>query len=170
MTESALDRYEALGHAVKAHDKDTDKCGVLYVLHSMTVADFIDAPENEADLFVPVESAVIVALLHDVEEDTDYRVDKDDLTADEWIALGLVTRRPGDEYGSYIAKIVMAARHGAGDAGRIAAIVKLADLAHNLSTGRQRCLPESEQSGLEKRYLKARNDLWDALGSEWWPV
>jgi len=40
---------------------------------------------------------------------------------------------------------------------------------HNLSPERQDCLPEDERKGLEKRYLKARDRIWEALGYEWWP-
>lgn len=160
-----MDKYVALKHAVKAHAGQLDKSGNLYVLHPIAVADAIDDPLSESFIYAVVPSAIIVALLHDVLEDTKYMLDPDDFTAEEWEALQLVTQKEGDTYFEYIEKIAAAARAGR----NVAAIVKLSDLAHNLSASRQAGLGDAAR-GLEKRYLKARSILWDALGSEWWPA
>lgn len=165
-----MNRYEALQHAVKAHGLTPDKGGLLYTLHPMEVADRIE--KNWRDIRginavgilpggVSVESAVIVALLHDVLEDTDYEIDASWLSEAQWNALYLVTHQPEDTYFEYIAKIC---------ADKLATLVKLADLSHNLSPARQEALPEDQQRGLGKRYLKSRRILWDALGQDWWPI
>lgn len=170
-----MDRYEALKHAVKAHGRTLDKGGLLYVLHPMAVADRVeqhwnDLPDistfgtlvGEGDLGgISVESGIIVALLHDVLEDTEYPLPPNYFTTQQWAALQLVTHDPRDTYFEYIEQI-------AGNS--LATVVKLADLSHNLSPERAAALDERSRKGLEKRYLKARGILWDALRSEWWPA
>jgi (p)ppGpp synthase/HD superfamily hydrolase len=154
-----LNRYEALKHAVKAHAGTLDKCGQSYVLHPIAVGEAIEsgpnAPERGEAAWRWVygggkEDAVVVALLHDVWEDTEYELDRAWFTDAQWDALYAITRQPDETYA--------------------ASIVKLADLHHNLSPERQACLPEKEQRSLEKRYLKARGQIWEALGFEWWPA
>lgn len=154
-----MNRYEALKHAVKAHGKELDKCGELAVLHPIAVADAVEGADT-----LNIESHVVVALLHDVIEDTGYRLPALDLRQER--ALGLVTRTVAETYREYIERIC-AERYR--DVAEIAMYVKLADLWHNLSPERQSCLPEDERKGLEKRYLKARDRIWEALGYEWWP-
>lgn len=166
-----MDRYEALKHAVKAHGVTLDKCGQLYVLHPMAVADAIDrgpdfpnwtaraARYSAIERTVARESAAIVALLHDVREDTSYRLPA--LPRAQELALCAITRPNDESYADYISRV---------GSNALATIVKLADLWHNLQPERQDCLPEKEQFGLEKRYLEAREYLWLALGSEWWPA
>lgn len=169
-----MNRYDALQHAVRAHGTDTDWGGQLYVLHPMAVANRIDANwkplEQEAAYWlgsgVDVEDAVIVALLHDVWEDTDYGVlDRDKFTANQWDALERVTRWPTETYREYIEK-------AAGSP--LATVVKLADLSHNMSDERKVGLDENQlvaAAGLqEARYEPSRDRLWEALGSEWWPA
>jgi (p)ppGpp synthase/HD superfamily hydrolase len=155
-----MDRYEALQHAVKAHGATLDKCGKLYVLHPMAVAETCEAMETSTVLTLD-EDVYVVALLHDVLEDTDYELDSDWFSTWEWDALDRVTRRTTETYWEYIEKIT---------ASPTATIVKLADLWHNLQPLRQGCLPENEARSLGRRYLKARQRLWDALGNEWWPA
>ncbi len=164
-----MDRYEALKHAVKAHGDTLDKGGLLYVLHPMAVADRVEshwgALPNLGRFGIimggsSVESGIIVALLHDVWEDTNYG-ELSGLNYAQRRALARITHQPGDTYAEYIAKI-------AGD--RLATIVKLADLSHNLSPERQSALPIETQRSLESRYFKARQVLWDVLGVEWWPT
>lgn len=158
-----MNRYEALKHAVKAHAGQVDKCGQPYILHPIAVAEVFDrSPATYLARTGPetVEDAVIVALLHDVLEDTDYELDADWFSVAQWVALFMLTRRPEQTYDEYIGGIC---------SGIVAPVVKLADLWHNLQPERMACLPESEQRSLEKRYLKARDRIWEALGYEWWP-
>lgn len=169
-----MNRYDALQHAVRAHGQDTDWGGQLYVLHPMAVADRIDANwkplEREAAYWlgsgVDVEDAVIVALLHDVWEDTDYgALDRECFTPHQWDALHGVTRWPGETYREYIEK-------AAGSP--LSTVVKLADLSHNMSDERKVGLSEAQleqAAGLqEKRYEPSRDRLWEAIGHEWWPA
>lgn len=172
-----MNRYEALQHAVRAHNQDTDWGGQLYVLHPMAVAGRVEAyahllPPFFRNVWGSTEDAVVIALLHDVLEDTKYMLPMDDLTEAQWRGLQLVTRFPDETYFDYVRGIAAAA--SATDADPRAAIVKLADLSHNMSDERKVGLTEAqlEQArGLtEKRYLPSRELLWEALrGFEWWP-
>lgn len=160
-----MNRYEALKHAAIAHAERRDKCGQPYILHPIAVAGAVEAIGFMAWLDGlsdrrETETAVVVALLHGVLEDTDYELDASDFTLEQWSALVAITRRPDQTHAEYI--------EGVCD-DRVASIVKLADLWHNLSPERQACLPERERKGLEKRYLKARERIWEALGYRWWP-
>lgn len=154
-----MNRYEALKHAVKAHGKELDKCGELAVLHPIAVAEVVERAKDSN------EDAVVVAYLHDVIEDTDYEGYLAGIGYRQLRALRLVTRG-AETYAQYINRICSEQYR---DVMEIAAIVKLADLWHNLSPERQACLPEGERKGLEKRYLKARERIWEALGHERWP-
>ncbi len=147
-----MNRYEALKHAAKAHAGQVDKCGRPYILHPIAVAEALEASLHG-------DYAIKAALLHDVAEDTDSRLGGylDSLEAKH---LDILTRRPTETYAAYIERCL-------GD--YTTAHVKLADLWHNLSPERQARLPERERRGLEKRYLKARDRIWEALGDEWWP-
>lgn len=156
-----MNRYDALQHAIRAHGQDTDWGGQLYVLHPMAVADRIDQHPAPLD---NREGCVVVALLHDVLEDTDYELKQEWFTAEQWDALDRVTRWPTETYREYIEK-------AAGSP--LSIIVKLADLSHNMSDERKVGLTEAQleqANGLrEKRYEPSRERLWEALGTEWWP-
>jgi len=155
-----VNRYEALKHAVKAHAGQVDKCGRPYILHPIAVAEAVEQAET-----LNTERHAVVALLHDVLEDTDYELP---LKAGERWQLEKLARRTQEPYSAYIDRICDS--WGADGPDEVPMIVKLADLWHNLSPERQACLPEGERKGLEKRYLKARDRIWEALGYEWWPT
>lgn len=160
-----MNRYEALKIAVEAHAGQKDKCGRDYILHPLAVADALEPLAKVQALADPeYEDAVVVALLHDVWEDTDYGLPFPDADDDRWevqiAALGKLTRADEETYAEYIERVCES---------RVACLVKLADLWHNLQPERQACLPEKERRGLEARYLKARARIWTALGYEWWP-
>jgi len=97
-----------------AHKNQTDKSGMPYVFHPFHLA------EQMTD-----ESTIVVALLHDIMEDTPY-------TADDLRSMGfpqnildallLMTHDPAVPYPDYIRKI---------KTNPIARAVKLADLRHN---------------------------------------
>lgn len=166
-----MNRYEALRHAVKAHAGQVDKCGQPYILHPIAVAEALEAAEwvFSAD----PENAFVVALLHDVWEDTNYALptwesepSPTSLTQLQEAVLHRLTRYAAETYAEYIEAICRESPFGIKE---IACIVKLADLWHNLQPERQDCLPEGERKGLEKRYLQARDRIWEALGYEWWP-
>ncbi len=152
-----MNRSEALQHAVRAHAGETDRCGNEAVLHPIAVAEAVEQLE------APVENYVVVALLHDVIEDTNYSLPWGDLSTSQAGALRYLTRNPEKEtYADYVAAICRSEF-------KVPQIVKLADLWHNLSPQRQDCLPAEEAKSLQARYLKARDRIWGALGYEWWP-
>ena len=102
--------------AAAAHAGQTDKAGVEYLNHPLAVASNVG--ENV--------SAIIVALLHDVVEDTGATFDElknsVPLTAEELYALKLLTHDKNIPYAEYVAKIKTDA---------LATKVKIADLTHN---------------------------------------
>lgn len=169
-----MNRYEALQHAIRAHGPETDWGGVLYIYHPMAVADRI---EHHAHLLPPyfrnvptaVEDAIVVANLHDVLEDTKYMPPLDDFTIVQWNCLNLVTRFDTETYFDYVRAIAASA-----ETCPIAAVVKLADLSHNMSDERKVGLTDEQlvkSAGLEeKRYIPSRDMIWEALGTEWWPA
>lgn len=159
MAESALDRYTALTHAVKAHAGELDKCGRAAILHPIAVAAAVDDVNRT---IASTENNVVVALLHDVWEDTDYNDHNYTLSSAQAAALEAITRGENERYFDYIARCAAVSHEGG--------VVKLADLWHNLQPERQNCLPAGERRSLEKRYLKARQIIWDALCFEWWPT
>ena len=109
---------KALSICYEAHKDALDKSGLPYVFHPFHLA------EQMKD-----ETTTIVALLHDVVEDTDYTFEMlrdagfDDSVID---ALRLLTRtediRTEEEYLAYVLKI---------KENPIARAVKIADLRHN---------------------------------------
>jgi len=105
---------KALMLCFEAHKSQTDKSGMPYVFHPFHLAEQM-----------PDETTTIVALLHDVVEDTDYTFD--DLTSmgfDSFVieALKLMTHEDGVPYLHYVREIKK---------NPIATAVKLADLHHN---------------------------------------
>lgn len=127
------DVSRALRFASVAHDGQTDKQGKPYIDHPVSVA---------AALRPYGTHVQIVALLHDVCEDTPVTF------AQVAGAFGLevaeavltLTRQPGETYTAYIDRV---SHH------RVARVVKMADIRHNLS----RMIPEL--AGLEARYEAA---------------
>ena len=107
--------------AAKAHGGQVDKAGVAYINHPLHVA--AQVQENI--------SAVIVALLHDVAEDTNFTLaelkEKIPLTDEEFKALELLTHDEKIPYLDYVARI---------KSNDLALAVKLADLKHNSDLSR----------------------------------
>lgn len=110
---------KALRLCFDAHSHQVDKSGMPYVFHPFHLAEQMDT-----------EEAAIVALLHDVVEDTDFTLE--DLTEMGYPpavveALALMTHDSGVPYMDYVRKI-------SGNA--LATKVKLADLHHNSDLSR----------------------------------
>lgn len=117
----------------EAHKDQTDKSGLPYVFHPFHVAEQM-----------PDEDTTIVALLHDVIEDTSCTLE--DLRgmgfADEVLeALALMTHEKGVPYLDYVAKICD---------NEIARTVKLADLRHNSDLTRLDEIDEKARKRIEK--------------------
>ena len=109
---------KALSICYEAHKDALDKSGMPYVFHPFHLA------EQMKD-----ETTTVVALLHDVVEDTDYTFEKlreEGFGDDVLDALRLLTRtddvRTEEEYLAYVLKI---------KENPIARAVKIADLMHN---------------------------------------
>lgn len=110
---------KALKLSFEAHKNQVDKCGMPYVYHPFHLAEQMET-----------EDAVIVALLHDVVEDTDYTIDdiKEIGFSKRVIkALELMTHDKSVPYMDYVAKIKN---------DPIAKAVKIADLKHNSDLSR----------------------------------
>ena len=110
---------KALALCFQAHKDQLDKGGMPYVFHPFHLA------EQMTD-----EDTTVLALLHDVVEDTPYTLD--DLARMGFSprvleALALMTHDPAIPYMDYVAKI---------KANPLARAVKLADLRHNSDLSR----------------------------------
>ena len=109
----------ALKLCFEAHKDQIDKSGMPYVFHPCHLA------EQMAD-----ENTTIVALLHDVIEDTEYTLDdlrKFGFAEDVLSAISLMTHADDVPYMEYVMKI---------KTNPIAKAVKLADVKHNSDMSR----------------------------------
>lgn len=128
---------KALKLCFDAHKEQTDKSGMPYVFHPFHLAEQMET-----------EDATVVALLHDVVEDTDNTLDDlRELGFGETVleALKLLTHDDGVDYMEYVQAI---------KGNPIAKEVKLADLRHNSDISR---LDTVDEKALERRekYLQA---------------
>lgn len=128
---------KALKLCFNAHKDQVDKSGLPYVFHPFHLA------EQMKD-----EDTTIVALLHDVVEDTEYTLDdirtmgfSDSVIA----ALALLTHDENTEYMEYVTAIKK---------NPIATAVKLADLRHNSDLSRLDTVDEKAEKRRGK-YLAA---------------
>lgn len=132
----------ALELVTKAHAGQTDKIGQPYIGHPLAVAERVQS-----------ESARVVALLHDVVEDTPLTLS--DLTAAGFApevvdAVDAMTKREGEQYDAYLARVA---------ACPLAKEVKLADLAHNTDPARLSALDDATRERLKKKYDYAQRVL-----------
>ena len=127
--------------AYEAHKNQVDKSGVPYIYHPIHVAEQMDT-ENEC----------IIALLHDVVEDTNVKFKQlEEVFSKEIIdILKLLTREENIEYDVYIKRIKN---------NSIACKVKIADLTHNLDKTRLDFVTEVDVKRNEK-YKKALQILY----------
>ena len=128
---------QALRLCFEAHRDQVDKSGMPYVFHPFHLAEQMQTEET-----------TIVALLHDVVEDTDYTLE--DLSAmgfDPVVieALTLLTHDENVPYMDYVRTI---------KDNPVAKAVKLADLQHNSDLSRLDTVDEKALARREK-YLKA---------------
>lgn len=128
---------KALKLCFEAHKEQVDKSGMPYVFHPFHLAEQMQTEET-----------TVVALLHDLVEDTDYTIE--DLTSMGFSknitdAIALMTHADDVEYMDYVLKIKN---------NPIAKTVKLADLKHNSDLTRLDVIDEKALNRREK-YLKA---------------
>lgn len=127
--------------ATKAHQGQKDKAGQCYILHSLRVM-----------LRCEKEEQKIVAVLHDVLEDTE--VTKEDLIKEGFCkeiveAVVCLTKKEKEYYFDYIDRVKQNA---------IARVVKLADLEDNMNLKRIKNVTEKDRQRVEK-YKKAKQIL-----------
>lgn len=122
----------AMKIAYKAHDGQVDKSGVPYIFHPIHLAEQMDTEEE-----------CIVALLHDVVEDTNITFEdlEEEFSPIVIDALKLLTHDKSVEYMEYVKKI----RNNP-----IARKVKLADLKHNSDKTRLLSVTEQDIGRYEK--------------------
>lgn len=126
---------KAMKIAFIAHHEQFDKSGIPYIFHPYHLAEQMDD-----------ETGVIVALLHDVVEDTNWTLDElaDEGFSDEVIeALKLLTHNGNMDYFDYIQQIKQSSNSYAKQ-------VKLADLRHNSNPSRLTMIDEKVLMNLEK--------------------
>ena len=110
---------QAMKLCYQAHKDQLDKSGIPYIFHPIHLAEQM-----------PDELTTIVALLHDVVEDTDYTLEdlaKMGFPQEAVDAIALMTHEEDVPYMTYVAEI---------SRNPIARIVKLADLRHNSTLSR----------------------------------
>ena len=133
---------EAMAIAWDAHRGQVDKGGNPYITHPLSVAGRMKT-ENE----------IIVALLHDVVEDSEYSIEdiKKAGFSDEVInALKMLTHDDGRDYFEYVEDLKQ---------DPIARNVKLADLWHNSQAERLGREPSEKDLRRLEKYGKAREIL-----------
>lgn len=127
--------------AVDAHCGQTDKGGSPYILHPLRVM-----------LAMKSDDERIVAMLHDVVEDSDYTLEAVayDFGPRVTEAVDALTKRKGERYDAYLARV---------SANPLAKSVKLADLADNCDLSRLRREPTAEDHKRRTKYQQARTFL-----------
>ena len=124
---------KALKLCFEAHKDQTDKSGLPYVFHPFHLA------EQMTD-----EATTVVALLHDVVEDTSYTLDdlkRMGFPPETTNAIAVMTHDKTVPYMDYIAKI---------GKNLIARAVKLADLRHNSDLSRLDTVTEKDKQRVMK--------------------
>ena len=132
---------KALRLSFEAHKDQVDKSGMPYVYHPFHLA------EQMKD-----ENTTIVALLHDVAEDTDIAIDdirKMGFSNEVCEALQLMTHDDNVPYIEYVKKL---------KSNPIAKTVKIADLKHNSDLTRLNAVDEKALKRAEK-YKRALEEL-----------
>jgi GTP diphosphokinase / guanosine-3',5'-bis(diphosphate) 3'-diphosphatase len=126
--------------ATRSHKGQVRKDGTDYISHPVRVAVRCETKKEK-----------IVALLHDVVEDTDVTLDElRELGFDKEIidAIDAITKRPGERYADFILRC---------KANPLARKVKLADIDDNMED--QSALDPDEAEFLSNRYTKAKEVL-----------
>ena len=150
MTEKTMiEKAQSL--AAECHDGMVDKYGNPYMEHLERVADRVREMEYDfVDETSEIEMYVATAYLHDIVEDTEITRDELDALFGEVViaAIFRLTRDTGMTYAEYIERVL--SRDSLPTlAGKIARVVKLADLLDHVS-GPTPCPPS-----LKKRYEKS---------------
>ena len=134
------DLEKAVQLAVEAHAGDTDKAGATYIRHPLRLMQQMDT-----------ETERVVAVLHDVVEDTAYDLDdiEDEFGSEVREAVDGVTKRDDEAYEDLIDRAA---------ANPIARAVKIADLVDNMDITRL----DSVDEDLGERLAKYHRS-WERL-------
>ena len=126
----------ALYIMLKAHLKQKDKSGRMYIFHPLYVSFKLKG-----------YNAKIVGLLHDVVEDSDYTIDdlKKYFNKDIIEAISIITKNKNEKYEDYLKKI---------KSNKLARLVKIEDLKHNSDLSRLKNIT-IEDKQRELKYKKA---------------
>ena len=128
---------KALEIAFDAHKDQVDKAGLPYIYHPFYLATQMET-----------EDSIIVALLHDVVEDSHYTfedIESYAFSASIISALRLLTHEDSEDYITYIHRV---------KENELARIVKLADLKHNSDESRLSHIDDKVRERLQ-RYSKS---------------
>ncbi len=137
---------QAIALAVKTHQGQVDKAGQPYILHPLRVMFRLEG-----------ETERMVAVLHDVVEDSDLTFDdlrRMGFTEQVIEALDGVTRRPDETYQEFVNR---------SQCNPISCQVKLADLEDNMDIRRLSTLPTEKDWERLKRYRQAWEQLRNHL-------
>ena len=136
------DLERAIALAVDAHAGQTDKAGATYIRHPLRVMRQMETPQER-----------VVAMLHDVIEDTEYTPAMIEDEFDEEIrdAVEALTKRDSESYSDFVERAA---------ANDLARKVKIADIEDNMDLTR---LSEVSEKTVERqvKYHKARQQLRD---------
>jgi (p)ppGpp synthase/HD superfamily hydrolase len=135
---------DALILAAEVHRGQEDLAGERYILHPLKLM-----------MSMSSEVEMMVALLHDVVEDTGTTLadlESQGYSSDIVAALDAVTKRPGETYEDYLPRV---------EASAIARKVKIADLEHNLDVRRLPTL-----TGEDLKRVRKYRDAWARLALE----
>jgi (p)ppGpp synthase/HD superfamily hydrolase len=152
-----VNRRDAYLLMLDAHAGQTDKVGEPYLFHPVAVEEAVRGLG---------EDYRVVALLHDVFEDTELEIvdferpnvsyaDPRWLTPKQASALRAITQNPGEPYEDYVLRV---------RENFLASVVKVADLKHNLSPERQGKLPPKQAAHLSRKYLRTLELLEGGAG------
>jgi len=132
--------------ALAAHGRQTDRAGQLYIGHVARVTARLDSPADQ-----------VVALLHDVVEDTDVTLDEIAARFGDGVAhsVDCLTHPENEALEDYIARVA---------SDDCAVRVKLADLDDNDDDARLALLSEETRARLKDKYRRSRVLLEQARG------
>ena len=147
MTHPSID--QTILYASQFHHGQRDKAGVPYIAHPLAVMRRVP------------EEAWHVAVLHDVIEDSGvtlgWLMSTVGYTSEEVAAIDALSKRPGEDYEAFTGRIIAA--------GRLAILVKIADIDDNLDLVRLATFEEDAlvRARRMKKYRTARLRLEMAL-------
>ena len=140
--------YKTLEIVLKLFNGKVDKSGIPYVVHLMKVYEGV-SDYNEK----------IVALMHDIVEDTDVTLNelKEFGYNDELLEmLSYLTKNKGEYYPDYIERLI--------SSNNIHVLnIKLSDLRHNMDIGRIKNPTMNDYERINKRYMPAYNKIQSKL-------